>query len=376
MLAIAGFILVGPVWAYGESENGSPSWDQREMHTVTNLVRVDPLAWANDYDCSTKDFKADEKQSKAPLYLHLGLTDIAQQHSDDMKKFKFMAHESSDGTEFGDRVWPYYDGTTIGENVAKGYTNNWEVVIEGWMCSAGHRVNIMAADFEDLGTGIAGKFHTQDFGGGAGTEHEPLAMGVHSPKVPKTGVTFYTTWEDNKPPASLRVETDTVCEELELFVGNEERGGFRVEMDDEPGCVPYRFLYEESNGRQGALPTTGSWLYGKNCEDWIEAAPVGCVPPEPEPEPEPDPEDECDLPPELERNGDCVEDGVVGAGDAGEKNGILGCSSGGGAVGGAVGSGWIFALGVVIRRRRFTKSCASGQEPIAQPPQLSVQFGE
>ena len=57
------------------------------------------------------------------------------------------------------------------------------------MCSSGHRVNIMADDFDDLGVGAAGKYYTQDFGGGAKTEHEPLAMGVHTPKIPRTGVT-------------------------------------------------------------------------------------------------------------------------------------------------------------------------------------------
>jgi hypothetical protein len=315
-------LLLSPAFAYGESEDGLPTWSQRELHTVTNLVRVDPMAWSGSYDCSTIQFKSSEKQPKAPLLFHRGLTEIAQLHSDDMKQNKFMDHDSSDGTDFGDRVWPYYDGTSIGENVAVGYADNWEVVLEGWMCSSGHRVNIMAEDFEDMGTGITGKYYTQDFGGGADSEHEPLAMGVHSPRVPKTGVSFFTTWLDNQAPASLLVETDTVCEPMVHFLGDPEAGGYKLEMDEEAGCVPYRFLYEESSGQTGALPTTGAWVYGKNCELWTEVEPEGCTPPEPEPEPE---EEDCDLPEELDRNGDCVEDSLKGGG--GEKRGILGCAS-------------------------------------------------
>jgi hypothetical protein len=349
MLFILTALAFNPVYAYGESEDGLPSWDQREMHTITNLVRVDPLAWSSDYDCPTIEFEPSERTPKAPLLLHRGLTEIAQLHSEDMKSSNILSHDSSDGTDFGDRVWPYYDGTTIGENVAKGYTSNWEVVLEGWMCSAGHRVNIMAADFDDLGSGIVGKFHTQDFGGGADSEHQAVAMGVHTPESPQTGVRFLSTWDDNKAPASLVVETETLCEEMELFLGEPELGGYQLEVEDEPGCVPYRFVYEESNGRTGALPTTGAWLYGKNCDLWTATAPTGCTPPEPEPEP--DPEEECDLPEELDRNGDCIEDsGKPGdTSDPDKKVGLFGCTTGPK----HTRSWWILGVvAILVRRKR------------------------
>ena len=41
------------------------------------------------------------------------------------------------------------------------------VVIEGGMCSSGHRSNIMEGDFDDMGTGVESQYYTQDFGGGA-----------------------------------------------------------------------------------------------------------------------------------------------------------------------------------------------------------------
>ena len=141
-----------------------------------------------------------------------------------MNRYDFLAHESRDGTDFGDRVWPYYEGTTIGENVAMGYSNNWDVVFNGWMCSPGHRSNMMEAAFEDIGTGIDGLYYTQDFGGGSEQDHQPVAMGVHSPQVPNNDVEYLATWNDERGPESLWVETTTSCSEMSLEAGTEAVG--------------------------------------------------------------------------------------------------------------------------------------------------------
>lgn len=269
--AVLTLALVG----YGEVQQGRPSWAQREMHTYTNMVRVDPMAWTAEYGCSTTSFTATERTDKPPLLYHDGLTEIAQLHSEDMAAHGFMDHYSWDGTSFSQRVWPYYQGTTIGENVAYGYRDNSAAVFEGWMCSAGHRTNIMSAGFTDLGCGVQRDYYTQDFGGGASRPHQPVAMGVHLPERPQGNVTFLATFDDDAP-AWFGVETPTTCAELERIAGSGRRGAWSIRIDAESGCVPYRFLRTTRSGDVHAMPTTGAYQYGAGCEPWVSEDPGGC----------------------------------------------------------------------------------------------------
>lgn len=301
------------ITGYGEVVDGQPSWSQRELHVYTNWVRVDPQAWADEYPCSFSDFTSEEQSSKAPLYYDAGLTSIAQAHSDDMDSHAFMAHESFDGTDFGTRVWPWYDGTTIGENVAFGYANNWDVVFDGWMCSAGHRSNIMEGAFEDLGTGITGLSYTQDFGGGIGTVHTEVAMGVHSPEVPAHEVEFLATYEDDEALLGLWVETDDDCLGMEPLAGSGARGAYSVSAQASDGCAAYRFGWETGAGIIGTLPQTGAYVYGAGCPEWTADAPTGCTVEE-EPDPSEDDESgdtglqERSDEPSSEERGDCSSD--------------------------------------------------------------------
>ena len=287
-----------PAYASGED---IPTWTQRELIVYTNFVRVDPTHWSAEYDCSVNGFTSSEKQPKDPMLYHAGLTEIAQLHSEEMNRYDFLAHESRDGTDFGDRVWPYYEGTTIGENVAMGYSNNWDVVFQGWMCSAGHRSNIMEAEFEDIGTGIDGLYYTQDFGGGAGQAHQPVAMGIHSPQVPSNDVEFLATWHDDAAPESLWVETADSCTEMSLQAGTETRGAWTLMADATDGCQPYRFVWPEGDGFS-SLPLEGAYQYGQNCADWTDEASETCIP-----EPVADSGDDC---PEIDRNNDCLPDDI------------------------------------------------------------------
>jgi MYXO-CTERM domain-containing protein len=261
---------------YGEVVDGQPNWAQREMHVYTNFARVAPEDWESEYDCSLSEFTSDERTAKAPLYYHDGLTEIAQAHSEDMDSNEFMAHESSDGTDFGTRVWPWYDGMMIAENVAWGYVDNWDVVFEGWMCSAGHRENIMSGDLEDVGTGVSGRSYTQDFGAGAATTDIQVAMGIHYPADPVREIEFMATWEDDEGPAGLWVETADDCHEMTRLAGTDARGAWSVETESDDGCAAYRFVWETASGVGGELPETGAYQYGAGCEEWISTAPDGC----------------------------------------------------------------------------------------------------
>lgn len=355
-------LTTGPAHAgYGDVVQDRPSWQQRELLVLTNLVRVAPDAW--DYPCNMNQWQSSERTPKAPLYFHDGLTEIAQLHSEDMERHGFMDHDSWDGTEFGDRVWPYYEGTTIGENVAWGYRDNEAAVFDGWMCSSGHRSNIMSASFDDMGGGVEDDYFTQDFGGGAGTRHVPVAMGVHSPEVPNRTVAFTATWEDAAAPTSLSVETDDACDSLVLTVGSDTRGVWEQDLDAQDDCAAYRFTWTTQDGESGHLPENGAYLYGEGCPLWTELVPDGCAPEEPEeeePEPETDPTDEgsggtdlddgvaldpgsCPETPQ-DRNGDCERDGNQGA-DI-DDDGLFGC-----ATAPASGGLWLGLLALGWRRR-------------------------
>lgn len=263
-------------FGYGEVVDGRPTWAQRELHTLTNFVRVDPEAWTNDYACSFSSFQADEKTPKDPLYYHDGLTEIAQLHTEEMRRRNTLTHDSANGDSFADRVWPYYAGSTLGENVAMGYRDSTAAVFEGWMCSSGHRANLMEAAFEDLGVGVDGTWYTQDFGGGARTPHQPVAMGAHQPELPSRDVTFLATWQDGAAPVTFAVETDDACVDLARVAGDDTRGAWTADADAGAGCQRYRFVWTTADGDAGALPGTGSYQYGSGCEAWVASVPAGC----------------------------------------------------------------------------------------------------
>ena len=91
------------------------------------------------------------------------IVEASQIHSDDMNLNNFFDHQGSDGTNAGDRLHTVqYSWQTWGENIAKGYDTE-EEVIEGWLDSPGHCVNIMNPDFIQMGIAVSGAYWTQVF---------------------------------------------------------------------------------------------------------------------------------------------------------------------------------------------------------------------
>lgn len=81
------------------------------------------------------------------------LTNAAQAHALDMGCNFFLAHDSFDGTLWSDRIYSYYSGYMIGENVAAGQSTP-AAVVSAWMNSPTHRSNILYPDFYDIGIGF------------------------------------------------------------------------------------------------------------------------------------------------------------------------------------------------------------------------------
>lgn len=99
-----------------------------------------------------------------PLTWNTKLEKAAIKHSQDMLDNNYFSHTSINGDSFSDRIEQEdYLYSSIGENIANGYTNE-ESVMNGWLNSEGHCANIMSSSFTEMGVGRVGNYWTQDFG--------------------------------------------------------------------------------------------------------------------------------------------------------------------------------------------------------------------
>ena len=79
------------------------------------------------------------------------LANAALDHSNDMEQNDYFSHTGLDGSSFSDRVARTdYSGNASGENIAWGYPNE-GAVIQGWMESQGHCINIMNSNITEIG---------------------------------------------------------------------------------------------------------------------------------------------------------------------------------------------------------------------------------
>lgn len=89
------------------------------------------------------------------LALNSRLTSAAYGHSADMAANNYFSHTSLDGRSMVDRINATgYDWSTVGENIAGGYSTVQQVV-DGWMASDGHCANLMNPRFTEMGLACA-----------------------------------------------------------------------------------------------------------------------------------------------------------------------------------------------------------------------------
>jgi uncharacterized protein YkwD len=92
-----------------------------------------------------------------PLRYSAELSAAAAAHSQTMGTRGFFAHESADGSEFWKRVQRFYGkggfrSWTVGENLLWSSPDvDPSRALEMWMDSPGHRKNILAADWREIG---------------------------------------------------------------------------------------------------------------------------------------------------------------------------------------------------------------------------------
>lgn len=95
------------------------------------------------------------EQNQAALTLDPQLSAAAQAKADDMAASDYWAHNSPDGKT----PWTFISGSgyqylSAGENLAYGF-NSAGNAVKGWMNSPEHRANILSADYQNVGFGVA-----------------------------------------------------------------------------------------------------------------------------------------------------------------------------------------------------------------------------
>ncbi|HEY7641832.1 MAG TPA: CAP domain-containing protein [Steroidobacteraceae bacterium] len=86
-----------------------------------------------------------------PLTLSPVLSRAALAHAQDMSAHKFFEHRGSDGSKPSERATRAgYTWSAVAENIAEGAASADEVV-RGWLDSPGHCVNIMGAQYREMG---------------------------------------------------------------------------------------------------------------------------------------------------------------------------------------------------------------------------------
>ncbi len=272
---------------YGDAVNGTPDLQGRQIHLWTDAVRVDPLAFESDYlqgGCSSASFTATEQTPKAPLAHDPGLMQAAAAHNDDMVTNNWFAHDSSDGTYWADRVWSYYAGFSIGENINLGYANPRDAVLEGWMCSPPHRSSIMSATYTDFGGAWEANYGTQDFGDGGPTVPGAVRTAMHE-DLGNT-IAFHASFAYGAAPAFVEVVLDGVAHPMSLEWGSASQGVYGTDVPDPgAGCHEY-YVRADVGGATYHYPETGSYGWGSCAFDdtaasWLAGQlPVGPPPPD------------------------------------------------------------------------------------------------
>ncbi len=188
------------------------------------------------------------------------LNQTARSHSIDMYDNGFFDHTGSDGSSPSDRAASFGYSSGVSENIADGYSDGWDVVMHGWMCSTtGHRGNIMTAGWDELGTGVKGAKMTQNFGTG-GVGRRAVSMGLHAPEKPLGSVEF---WADcAEAPDEFIVVHNGMPHELELVYGEADQGIYTVGLDiDSEGCHQY-FFQVDVGDQYVRYPEEGSYGWG------------------------------------------------------------------------------------------------------------------
>lgn len=259
-------LAIGLAYAgVGDPIDGHPTLAERDVHLWTNAARAAPVDFEKDNargGCDPDGFE--QRDPVPPVRWHHDLGVIARAHSVDMAGVGALSHDSSDGTSMVERIQGAYGtGKSFAENVGRGYLDGRSVVLEGWMCSDGHRHNLMDARWDEAGLGEFEAWWTQDLGDG-GVEPHPINVAYHEPAEPRGSVTLWAdTWNSHgAAPDAVEVVVDGEALPMTLQWGRTSQGVWVVDTEGDGRCTPY-FVEARWGDRVVRWPENGSYAWGR-----------------------------------------------------------------------------------------------------------------
>ncbi|ENP8393403.1 CAP domain-containing protein [Vibrio alginolyticus] len=148
-------LLLSACGGDGESSAPAESGSQNTGSTSSQGTFAEQmLAAVNSARSTTQQCGATTMLPVGALTWSYDLESAAYRHSSDMANSDFMSHTGSDGSKMSDRVNATgYAWSAIGENVAVGQSSI-NAVVNAWLSSEGHCLNIMSADFDQMGASL------------------------------------------------------------------------------------------------------------------------------------------------------------------------------------------------------------------------------
>jgi uncharacterized protein YkwD len=161
----------------GVYERGDSAWIvvavPKKLPAAKDMPKISARVLQLVNEARTKPRKCGSQRFEAapPLTLSPVLSRAALVHAKDMSANELFEHRGSDGSKPSERASRAgYDWAAIAENIAQGPATA-EEVVQGWLDSPGHCVNIMGAQYREMGvayhTDFANKgeiYWAQEFG--------------------------------------------------------------------------------------------------------------------------------------------------------------------------------------------------------------------
>ena len=148
--ALAWLLCAGLLWPAAQADTragGEPApADRCDLPAFrASLLQAVNQARAEPRSCGSQSMPA-----AAPLRWERRLFAAARGHSADMARLDYMSHTGRDGRSVAQRVLAQgYPWSVVGENLAAG-PQTVEEVVDGWLASPGHCVNLMKRDFAEV----------------------------------------------------------------------------------------------------------------------------------------------------------------------------------------------------------------------------------
>lgn len=265
VLIVLAALVSSTAHGYGEPDgSGRPSRKERLVLTLTNQIRQAPHDWPG-WDTSLAP--------GTPLNAvggHGSLFESARFHADDMATNQFFAHESSDGTPFGDRINRFFSGGGAAENIYAATFDDPFSAMDGWMNSdTGHRENILRPGWTWLGVGYArgaGRhYYVQNFGE-TRSAAIPMIPAAASREIPVGKLELIANYFDanRKNADTVQAVVGATVHDLPRTSGQPANGTHRLTIDRPSSCEKLVFKASSSAGT-ARYPSSGAFLVGAGC---------------------------------------------------------------------------------------------------------------